>query len=415
MRVFNISGKKWSLFSAVVLLSAIFIGTPLIAQDIVSDDLPWSERMAQSEMFRRGAYSLDGSGAFNLTHISSLDDWSYSAALLMKSIERVWRETGNDMYFNYMKQYIDKFVQNDGSISRYTIDEYNIDNVNPGKILLTLYEETGHEKYRIAVETIREQLRGHPRTDAGGYWHKRIYPDQMWLDGIYMWTPFAARYAKMFDDQALFDDLTDQIILIEQKTRDEETGLLYHAWNEDRSMDWADEETGLSPHFWGRAIGWYAMAIVDVLDYLPEDHENRGEIINILQRLTVALLDVQDPETGVWYQVLDMPEQEGNYREASASSMYTYAMLKGIRKGYLDEKHLPKVKKAYQGLLDQFATVDGAGLVNVNMICTGAGLGGDPYRDGSFEYYVSEDIGTNALNGTGPFIMASLEMERLGE
>ncbi|MCF7803320.1 MAG: glycoside hydrolase family 88 protein [Candidatus Marinimicrobia bacterium] len=383
-----------------------------LAQNIVDESLPWSERMAQSEMFRRGAYSLEGDGEFNITHIGSLDDWSYSAALLMQSIERVGRKTGNDMYFNYMKRYVDQFVEQDGDIRRYSIEEYNIDNVNPGKLLLTLYEETGHEKYRLAAETIREQLKGHPRTDAGGYWHKRIYPDQMWLDGIYMWTPFAARYAKMFEEPALFDDLTEQIILIEKKTRDKETGLLYHAWNEDRSMDWADEETGLSPHFWGRAIGWYAMAIVDVLDYLPKDHENRQELINILQRLTVALLEVQDPETGVWFQILDMPGKEGNYSEASASSMFTYAMLKGINKGYLDKKHLPKVKKAYQGLLDQFVTVDGAGLVNLNMVCTGAGLGGDPYRDGSFEYYVSEDIGTNALNGGGPFIIASLEMEK---
>jgi unsaturated rhamnogalacturonyl hydrolase len=234
----------------------------------------------------------------------------------------------------------------------------------------------------------------------------------MWLDGIYMAGPFYAQFASTFDDLAAFDDVAHQIILIEKHTRDPKTGLLYHGWDESKKQGWANPETGQSPHFWGRAIGWYVMAIVDILDYFPADHTKRGEIIAILQRLVDALSKVRDPSTGTWYQILDLPNRPGNYLEASASSMFVYAITKAIRKGHLDQKHLDMVQRGYQGILDRFVQVDALGLVNLLWTCGGAGLGGSPYRDGSFEYYVGERIVTNDYKGLGPFIMASVEIEK---
>lgn len=397
-----------------VLISVYLTVTPLFleAQNIVDKSLPWSERMARSEMFRLGTVSFQDGGDFNFTHISQYGKWNYEMGLFLKSLDDIWGVTGDSLYFNYMQSLIDEFVQDDGTIQRYDLDDYNLDKINTGKVLLSLYQETGQEKYKIAANTLYKQLQGQPRTDAGGFWHKKRYPYQMWLDGVYMWSPFGARYARMFDKPDLFDDVVKQIVLIEQKTRDPATGLLYHAWDESRKQKWADNETGQASNFWGRGVGWYAMALVDVLDYLPQDHPGRAKIIAIYQRLSKALRGVQDAGSGVWYQVLDQPGREGNYLESSGSSMFVYSMLKGIRKGYLDESYLPAVKKAYQGLFQQFVFVDGAGMVSLTRTCSGAGLGGDPYRDGSYYYYVSEDLRTNDLKAISPFIMACLEMEK---
>ncbi|HNZ37574.1 MAG TPA: glycoside hydrolase family 88 protein, partial [Candidatus Marinimicrobia bacterium] len=212
-----------------------------------------------------------------------------------------------------------------------------------------------------------------------------------------------------------FDDVIKQFILIEEKTRDPQTGLLYHGWDESRQQAWANPETGCSPNFWGRAMGWYAMALVDVLDFLPADHHGRPEIIAILKRLADAVVKVQDPTTGVWYQVLDKGGQPGNYLESSASCMFVYSLAKGVRLGYLDPVYLDAVKKGYTGILNQFIEVDSAGLVNINQACAVAGLGGKPYRDGSYEYYVSAKTARNDPKAVGPFILASLEMEMLDE
>ena len=258
---------------------------------------------------------------------------------------------------------------------------------------------------------LRRQLAGHPRTRSGGFWHKHIYPNQMWLDGIYMAAPFYAEYARTFDEPDAFDDIAHQIILIEEHTRDPQTGLLYHAWDESKQQPWADPETGCSPHFWGRAMGWYAMAIVDVLDYFPENHPRREAIIAILRRVSDALTRVQDEATGLWFQVLDQREREGNYLESSASCMFVYALAKGVRKSYLPEQFLAAARRGYRGILQEFITVDATGLVSLDKTCAVAGLGGNPYRDGSFAYYVGEKVAANDYKGVGPFILASLEME----
>jgi unsaturated rhamnogalacturonyl hydrolase len=364
----------------------------------VATTQPWSVRMADSVMKRGAPMSAR---------------WHYENGVMLKAIEQVWQKTGDDKYWAYIKEISDQFIDPAGNVRTYTVVEYNLDQVNPGKILFPLYKNTGDERYKHAIYLLREQLRWQPRTNERGFWHKRIYPYQMWLDGIYMASPFYAEFANTFDDPAAFDDVAHQITLIEKHTRDPKTGLLYHGWDESKQQRWADPETGLSPHFWGRAIGWYAMAIVDVLDYFPVDHPKRGAIISVFERMVAALSNVQDQPTGLWYQVLDQGNRPGNYLEASASCMFVHAIAKGIRKGYLDKRVLAMAQRGYEGILENLIEVDALGLVNLHWTCGGAGLGGTPYRDGSFEYYVGEKIVTNDYKGVGPFIMASVEMENV--
>jgi unsaturated rhamnogalacturonyl hydrolase len=337
--------------------------------------------------------------------------WHYEPGVALLALKQVWLKTGKREVFDYVKRNIDEFVRPDGSIRTYRLEEYNLDQINEGKLLFFLHETTGNERYRKAAFLLREQLRTHPRTSEGGFWHKQIYPHQMWLDGIYMASPFYAEFARRFGEPEGLDDVARQITVIEAHTRDPKTGLLYHAWDESRSQRWADPMTGCSPNLWGRAMGWVAMALPDVLDHMPEDHPQRGRLITIFRTTVDALARVQDPASGVWYQVLDQGDRPGNYLESSASCMFVYAIAKGVRYGYLDEEYLAVARKGYEGILAEFVTVDEQGLANLDGICAVAGLGGTPYRDGSYEYYVSEKTIANEYKGVGPFIMASLEME----
>lgn len=340
--------------------------------------------------------------------------WHYEHGLQVMAIQKVGEVTGEERYLRFVSDWINHFVQPDGTIRTYRVDEYNIDQINAGKLLYGAYERSGAERYRKAIELLREQLRTHPRNNANGFWHKQIYPYQMWLDGIYMAGPFLTEYAYRFNEPSTFDEVVHQIVLIEKHTRDEKTGLLYHAWDESRQQRWCDPETGLSKYFWGRAIGWYVMAIVDVLDRLPRDHAQRSDLIAILNKTAAALVKVQDEATGLWYQIVDLPERAGNYLEASASTMFVYAFAKGMREGYLASNYLLSARRGYHGLLQNLIKIDSQGLLTLEKVCGGAGLGGEPYRDGSFEYYVTEKIIPNDPKGVGPFILAALEMERAG-
>ena len=299
-------------------------------------------------------------------------------------------------------------------IRTFHVDEFNLDQINPGKLLFLGYHQTGEKRYLKAIELIQEQLRLQPRVATGNFWHKKIYPHQVWLDGLYMTTPFEAEYAATFEKTDIFDDLSSQLISIEKLTRDPQTGLLYHGWDESKKQKWANPVTGCSPHFWGRAIGWYVMAIVDVLDFLPSEHPSRSELIAILNRLSQALTHTQDPVSGLWYQVVNLPQRPGNYRESSVSAMLTYGFAKAVRKGYLALEYLSSAQRAYAGLLENMIRVDSHGALTLEGICVAGGLGGDPYRDGSFEYYISEPIAPNDFKGVGPFILAALEMEAAG-
>jgi unsaturated rhamnogalacturonyl hydrolase len=260
-----------------------------------------------------------------------------------------------------------------------------------------------------------KQLDTQPRTSEGGFWHKKIYPYQMWLDGIYMVAPFYVQYADRFKEPGGFDDAAHQILLIERHTRDPKTGLYYHAWDESKMQKWANPQTGCSPHFWGRAMGWYAMAIADVLDFLPASHRTWDRIVTIFARMIHALMLVQDKNTGLWYQVLDRGGDEGNYTEASASCMFVYALAKGIRKGYLASKCLEAAQSGYAGIIKHFVEVDDHGQVNLMRTCHTAGLGGKQQRDGSYGQYVGEPIVTNDPKGVGAFLLAGVEMERISK
>lgn len=337
--------------------------------------------------------------------------WSYDQGVLLEGISAIWQRTGDGRYFNYIKKSMDHFVQPDGTIRTYELDKYNIDNIKNGTALILLYKVTGQEKYLKAVQTLRHQLSTQPRTAEGGFWHKRIYPHQMWLDGLYMGQPFYAEYSDMAHDWAAFNDIAKQFILMEKRSIDPKTGLLYHGYDESREQKWSDPVTGRSPHFWGRAMGWYGMGLVDALEYFPENHPKRDSLIAILNRFAKSVESVQDQKSGVWYDILNMPTSRGNYLESSASGMFVYALAKGIRLGYLPESYMSVAKKGYNGMLKEFVETVNADKINLTKTVSVSGLGGKPYRDGSYEYYLSEKVITNDPKGVGAFLKAASEME----
>lgn len=371
----------------------------------VSSNAPWSVRMADSDMIRNPkAWMLD---------FVTEPKWNYTPGLVCSAIQQVYKETGDQKYLDYIKTFADEMISEDGSIKTYKPDEYNIDKVNPGKFLFGLYEQTKDEKYAKAIKRLREQMRTHPRTSEGGYWHKKIYPYQMWLDGLYMGSPFLAQYAKVFNEPALFDDVALQVSLIEKHNYDEKLGLYFHAWDESKEQKWANKETGKSPHVWGRAMGWYAMALVDILDFFPKDHPQHKNILKAVDRMAKAVVKYQDKKSGLWFQVMDQPERAGNYLEGSASSMFAYFLLKAYDKGYIGKPYRANAIKGYDGIINQLIKTGDNGLVSITQVCAVAGLGGTPYRDGTYEYYINETKRDNDPKAVGPFIMASLLYEKL--
>jgi unsaturated rhamnogalacturonyl hydrolase len=357
---------------------------------------PWSEKMANSVM------------AYKPTRYAS--SWDYVTGTVLRSFIDLYKKTGNTTYYNYIKNTIDYIINTNGVISGYKLSDYNLDMIKEGCAVLYLYEQTGASKYKIAADTLRKQLQGQPRTSDGGFWHKKVYPYQMWQDGLYMGEPFYAEYSRQFNNSNDFEDIAKQILLMEKHARDTVTGLIYHGWDEKKVQNWANPVTGCSANFWGRAMGWYMMAIVDVLDFMPSDYSKRDSVIAVLQRMAKALAKVQDAKSGCWYQVLDQGTRTGNYLESSGTCMFVYSYLKAVRFGYIDSSYIEIAKKGYQGILDTFI-VTNAGKYDMKQTCCGAGL--NATRDGSFAYYISEPICTNDGKAVGPFILASLEMERL--
>jgi unsaturated rhamnogalacturonyl hydrolase len=344
------------------------------------------------------------------------EKWTYDAGLVLRGCEQVWRATGDRRYLQYIKQNVDRFVDGEGKIRGYRVEDYNIDNINMGKVLFALHagaeSPEDKQRYRAALHQLRAQMQTHPRTAEGGFWHKKIYPHQMWLDGIYMASPFLAQFAVVFDEPALLDDVAKQVLLIEKHTRDRRSGLLYHGWDESRAQRWANPKTGTSPQFWGRALGWYAMGVVDVLGEMPARHPKRPALQALLARLASAIAKVQDRESGLWWQVLDAGARAGHYREAAAAAVFVYALSKAAKQGWIDRKRYGAVaERGYRGILAEFVETDPEGLVTVKRICKVAGLGGDPYRDGSYEYYTSTEVVPNDPKGVGAFILAAVERE----
>jgi len=337
--------------------------------------------------------------------------WNYEQGLIMEAMYRVWKSTGKDYIFDYIKKNIDYYVQENGAIRTYTYDSFNIDNITPGRVLLHLYEITKLEKYKTAADTLLKQIRNQPRTSEGGFWHKKIYPNQMWLDGLYMAEPFYAEYANMFFQPEYFDDIATQFLLIKKNLYDSKTGLYFHGWDESKKMKWADPVKGTSPNFWGRSLGWFMMAMIDALDTFPENHKSRNEILKMFTELSSALLKYRDEKSKLWYQVVDQGEREGNYIETSSSSMFIYAFAKGFNKGYLDESFINAANESYNSLLINYLKPNEKNELFLQNVCSVGGLGGNPYRDGSFNYYIGEPKRVNDFKGYGALILAANEIE----
>lgn len=374
---------------------------------IVSNKLKWSERMTLSEIHRFPDPTL--------LDFREKPKWSYTNGLVLDAMYKVYKQTNNTKIYDYIYDFGNRMINQNGEIMTYKMSDYNLDMIKSGDAILDLYEKTNEERFRIALKTLDKQLIDQPTTTEGGYWHKKVYPSQMWLDGVYMAEPFHARYAATFQKEQeanqAFDKIIVQFDLIEKYNRDPKTGLYYHGWDESKNEKWANKTTGLSQHFWSRGMGWYGMALVDVLDYLPKNHAGRPKLIHYLNQYAEAIVKVQD-QTGTWYQVLDQRNRQGNYLEATGTAMFVYTLAKGTNKGYIPKKYKNNAIKGYQGILDQFIQVDENGIVNLTKCCSVAGLGGKPYRDGSYDYYINEPIRANDPKGTGPFILASLELNK---
>jgi unsaturated rhamnogalacturonyl hydrolase len=383
----------------IVLVSAVIL---LVSNThLYSQQLTWSQRAANSTMQRWP----DGRYVPPDAHWA----WNYDLSVVLNGMHAIWYNTADRRYYQYLKDSVDQFVQPDGSIATYDPAKNSLDNIAMGRDVLLLYGVTRDAKYYKAATLLRKQLSTQPRTPSGGFWHKQIYPDQMWLDGLYMAEPFYAAYAAAFQEPQDFADITKQFVLIEKHTRDPKSGLLYHAWDESQKEAWANKTTGTSSFFWGRSMGWYMMALVDTLPYYKQDDPGRAQLLAILDRTARAVARVQDANTGLWYQILDKPQAKGNYLESSASCMFTYAFAKGVRLGYLPQSYSKNAEHGWQGILSHFVEVGADGAVTITKTVGGLGLGAG--RDGSYEYYVGVPVKSNDPKGVGAFLLAASEMD----
>lgn len=367
--------------------------------------LQWSKKIADSFVLRHSNYVT-----YDSLHPNQ--KWNYEQGLILFALYNIWLHTNDSSYLVFVRENLNQYIKEDGSISTYKLEEYNIDHILPGRVVLELYNDTKRQKYLKAANLLIQQLNTHPRTKEGGYWHKKIYPYQMWLDGLYMAQPFRSRYAQIFNKTEMFEDILNQFLFIANHTFDQKTGLYYHGWDESKQEKWANPKTGCSPSFWSRSIGWFLMALVDVLDYFPEEHPKRKALINIFQNLSESLLKFRDPESGLWYQVTDQIKRDGNYLEASSACMFGYAFAKGVRKGYLNERFLRIATEVFNSVIKRFIKINENGFVDLYGTCKSAGLGGNPYRDGSYEYYISEPTRLNDFKGVGALLLFAIEIEK---
>lgn len=342
--------------------------------------------------------------------------WNYIDGCMILALLEIYRATGEKKYYAFADAFIDHRVQEDGSISGYSVEEYNIDNVNAGKTLFSLYELNGKEKYRKAIELIYHQVQTQPRTQEGNFWHKKIYPDQVWLDGMYMGQPFYMEYETKFNNKKGYGDIFNQFRNVVKNMKDPETGLYYHGYDASRKVFWCDKETGLSQNFWLRALGWYSMALLDTLDKCEPGEEYQKEyqwLQDTFKEFVDAMLKFQH-ESGLWYQLPALGDKKPNYLETSGSAIMAYSLLKGVRLGFLPEDYRAYGLKAFEGICkDRLKEKDGR--LSLGGICLVAGLGpaSDLRRDGSFDYYMSEPVVEDDAKGVGPLLLAYTEMRRL--
>ena len=391
--------------SSFVILPLLLVSCVTTAPQKFSGATPieWSQRLANSEMARQ----------------TNAPKWDYTMGLFTLSLLKLNEQIPDARFVKFSEDKVGSLVSPDGTVKGYKLEEFQLDALNPCKTLLELSKVSAEptERYFSGCAKMVFQLEKQPRTFDGGFWHKQRYTNQMWLDGIYMAAPFYAAMGRYSVNPALVDDdVAKQIRLIDEHAYDAKSGLNYHGWDAAKIQPWANPQTGCSSNFWGRAEGWYAMALVDVLDYFPTNHPARGGIISTLQKLSVGVLKFQDTQTGLWWQVLDQGSRKGNYREATASAMFVYALAKGVNHGYLSRDYIPLIEKGYAGIIQNLIVNDG-GKWSLTKCCQVAGLGGSPsngkYRSGSFDYYVGEPVVKNDLKGVGPFILAGIEVQQL--
>ncbi len=369
------------------------------------DARTWGQRLADSTI-------AEHPSAWNMRKSDGEYRWAYNQGLVTLGMYRLHQKHHEPTYYTYMKAYVDHYVEADGTIRTLPLEEFNIDSINSGKLLFPLLADSGDARYRAAVELLRRQLEWHPRTHNGIFWHKLKYPWQVWLDGLYMGAPFYAEYAARFGPDAIFDDLALQFRESYSKLRDADTGLLYHGWDESRIQRWSDPDTGRSPGFWTRSLGWYSMALVDTYEHFPAEHPGRQELARMLNELSEAMLAVRDAHTRLWWQAPDQGGREGNYLEASGSAMIAYAWAKGARLGMLEPRYRELAQESFAGLVEELVDWDaGTRRMQLRNVCRSAGLGGTPYRDGSYAYYISTDVVVNDTHGIGAFLLASAEIE----
>ena len=337
--------------------------------------------------------------------------WNYIDGCMITSLLQMSEITGEKKYFDFAEGFIDYYVSENGDILGYDIEKYNLDDINEGRVLFELYAQTGKEKYRLAIEKQKAQLDGQPRTDTGNFWHKLIYPNQIWLDGIYMAQVFNTLYSKLYGGKN-YADMLSQIENVNKYMQDKTTGLYYHGLDCSKSIFWADKETGLSRNFWLRSIGWFTVALVDIIEII-DDEDAKGRLTRIFSDLIDSITNFRD-ESGLYWQVVDQPGRNGNYLETSGSSMIAYAQLKGARIGVLDSSYTSLGKATFDGICAKYLKVNDVGELNLGGICLVAGLGpeNNTRRDGSYEYYISEPIVENDAKGVAPFVLCYTEILR---
>jgi unsaturated rhamnogalacturonyl hydrolase len=399
------SKSSFKNINLIVLLLIFSIKT--IAQTnenpVLPENLKWSERTAITILNKYPkAYQIDG---------TEKPKWDYKMGLVLSGFEKLYQKTNDKRYFDYIKEYADEMIDADGNIKKYDIKEYNIDCANPGKLLFNLYDATKDNRYLKVIQQLRAQLETQPRTPSGGFWHKQIYPNQMWIDGLYMAEPFYTQYTVKYENGKALDDIAKQFELVQNHLVDKKTGLVYQAWDESKEIAWANPETGTSPTIWARGIGWYMMALVETLDYYPKNHPKQKELIAYLNQIAKSAVEHKSP-SGLWYQVVDKPELKGNYLESSASAMIIYSLAKGADKGYLASSYKKIAQKSFDAYLKEFVKKDDKGQIIISNVSSNVGLGGKPFRDGTNDYYSNSKTKDNSSPALAAFLLSAIELNK---
>lgn len=338
--------------------------------------------------------------------------WNYEYSFFLAGSYKQGKKKNNQAFIDYPQKWIDSFITEDNfKEGVYDMSEYKLDDVIPARLAILFHQQTGLSKYKAIADTIALHLKRQPKTSDGGYWHKQIYPNQMWLDGVFMGDVFSMQYAQAYNQPEWYDEAVHQIKLIYKHTVDSKTGLLYHGWDESKNPVWAHPQNGTSPEFWGRAIGWYVMALVECLDYLPESHPGRKEVIKILQDVCSSVKKYQDKKTSLWYQVLDKGDKSGNWIETSCSAMFAYVFAKGNHKGYLNKSYLTSAQQAYEGLLKNYIYIDDKGNLHLDRTVK-VGTLNTKTSKGDFQYYISTECRIDDYKGLAAFLYASIELDR---